>query len=159
MDSDFDECILVTPALVVIKDQQEEGQRMMNTLCPDSLMTPRTTKYDPSSSPPSVSRSKNKIDRSLFTDGDGQILNRFLLSPLDEAFDEIASPKSTYRLDLRQRKSYADSYEGTHSFSLSESPSESASRSKKFAYSRKLSLPIKGQGKMPRGMSGSALAA
>ena len=131
---------------------------MTTTLYPDTFMTPHRTKTDlSSSSPPSVPRRiKNRIDRSIYTDADTNILSRLLLPSLD-----FNSPKSSFRLDLQQRLSHPGGScdEEIHSFSLSKSSSGSASRYSSLSYPHRRSLTNIGQGKMTRRQSGNALAA
>jgi hypothetical protein len=142
---------------------------MIQCFSPDHFNTPgpHGTRYSTPSSPPSVSRNKRKISKSYFTDDDGEILDRFFIPCLDEAFEEKSESKSSYLVDLQQRLSRPAFYDQVYSLSLSDVSSTGSGSvtpfktlsSSKHTPLRRLSLTQTGQGKMSRRNSGSALAA
>jgi len=161
MSTNFDDLILVTPSAAAAAKEEQ----MILIFSPASFNTPQPTRYTPSS-PPSVSRNKRKFCKSYFTDDDGEILARFFIPCLDEAFEEESESKSSYLVDLQQRLSRPAFYDQLNSLSLSDVSSGSESSStpltpRKPLNSSKhtLSLTRTGQGKMSRRNSGNALAA
>jgi hypothetical protein len=164
--NNFDNLILITPSAAATAAREE---RMIQCFSPDHFNTPgpHGTRYSTPSSPPSVSRNKRKISKSYFTDDDGEILDRFFIPCLDEAFEEKSESKSSYLVDLQQRLSRPAFYDQVYSLSLSDVSSTGSGSvtpfktlsSSKHTPLRRLSLTQTGQGKMSRRNSGSALAA
>lgn len=169
MSTNFDDLILITPSAAAIAAREE---RKIQCFSPESFNTPNPTRYSSTpSSPPSVSRNKRKFSKSYFTNDDGEILARFFVPCLDEAFEKKSETKSSYLLNLQQRLSRPAFYDQVYSLSLSDASSASGSSSStpvtsrkslsssKHTHSRRLSLTGTGQDKMSRRNSGNALAA
>jgi len=165
MSTNFNNLILTTPSVAATAARKEQ---MILSFSPDSFNTPQPARDTPSS-PPSFSRNKRKMCKSCFTDDDGEILARFFVPCLDEAFEDES--KSSYLVDLQQRLSRPAFYDQLYSLSISDvssGGSESSSTpvtprkplsSIKHTPSRRLSLTRTGQGKMSRRNVGNALAA
>ena len=125
MSTNFNNLILTTPSVAATAARKEQ---MILSFSPDSFNTPQPARDTPSS-PPSFSRNKRKMCKSCFTDDDGEILARFFVPYLDEAFEEESESKSSYLVDLQQRLSRPAFYDQLNSLSLSDVSSGSESSS------------------------------